>query len=266
MSGCGHRQKGLLAGLSSRLSLWGHVTTTRALVRIFFGLWLSMFCPSFALGQSTPATSENQLWPEGDVHVEFPSNLRLLTFAGVEQGVGYPYQQWYAAAALGYQFKPILRPHRINIDPDKEHYFLFGGGYEFLRTIQSGKVKNEDRITIDVTLNVRPLARLLLQNRNWVELRWIDGAYSTTYRNMSSGQGDFRIHGVRLSPYGAAEFFYDSQTGSWNQEWYTAGVQWPSERRFMLDTYYRREHCPTCTPQNWNVGGVTLNFFFGKWP
>lgn len=257
-----HRQTCLLAATSSRS--WGHVATKSASLGILLGLWLSMFCPPCSVGQSTIATTENQVWLEADVHVQFPSNLRLLTFAGVEQGVGYPYQQWYAAAALGYQFKPILRSHWTNIDPDKEHYFLFGGAYEFLRTTQSGRVKNEDRITIDVTLNVRPLARLLLQNRNWVELRWIDGAYSTTYRNLSSVQGDSRVHGVRLSPYGTAEFFYDSQTDSWNQEWYTAGVQWPSKRRFMLDTYYRREHCPTCTPQNWNVGGVTLNFFFEK--
>lgn len=55
------------------------------------------------------------------------------------------------AAALGYQFKPIRREHLENIDPEKEHYFLFGGGYEFLRTIQSGKMKDENRITIDVT-------------------------------------------------------------------------------------------------------------------
>jgi hypothetical protein len=32
----------------------------------------------------------------------------------------------------------------------------------------------------------------------------------------------------------------------------------------MIDAYYRREHCVTCNPTNWNVGGVTLNFFFGK--
>ena len=240
------------------------MTAKCALPGIFIGLCLSAFCPSRADGQASAATSENQVWPEGDVHVEFPSNFRLLTFVGVEQGVSDPYQQWYAAAAIGYQFKPILKPHWINIDPDKEHYFLFGGGYEFLRTTQSGIIKHENRFTIDLTLNVRPLARLLLQDRNWVELRWIDGTYSTTYRNMVFAQADFRVHGIRLSPYGAAEFFYDSPTGSWDQEWYTAGAQWPSESRFMLDTYYRREHCSTCIPQNWNVGGMTLNFFFGK--
>jgi len=240
------------------------MTAKSSLRGILFALWLPMFCCSYAAGQSTGAATENEAWPEADFHVEFPSHLRLLTFAGVEQAVGYPFQQWYAAAALEYQFKPILRPHWINIDPDKEHYLLFGGGYEFLRTTHSGQVSHEDRITMDATPGFRPLSRLLLRDRNWVEFRWIDGGYSTTYRNMVSAEGDARVHGVRFSPYGTAEIFYDGQKHSWDQEWYTAGVLWPYKRIFMLDTYYRRERCPTCTPQNWNAGGLTLHFFFGN--
>lgn len=213
-------------------------------------------------GQSTTATTENEVWLEADAHVQLPSHLRVLAFTGLEQGVGYPFQQWYVAAALGYQFKPILRPHRENIDPDKEHYFLFGGGYEFLRTTQSGQVTHENRITIDMTLSFRPFAKLLVRDRNWTELRWIDGTYSTTYRNMLSVEGDALFRGVRFSPYGTAEAFYDGSKHSWDQGWYTAGILGPYRRVFMLDTYYRRQHCPTCTPQNWNVGGMTLNFFF----
>ncbi len=180
----------------------------------------------------------------------------------LEQAAGYPFQQWYVAAGIGRQVKPILRPHWENIDPDKEHYLILGVGYEFLRTTQSGQVKHEDRITIDLTPSIRPLARLLLRDRNWVELRWIDGNYSTTYRNMVSGEVDFLVHDVRFTPYGTAEVFYDGPKHSWDQEWYTAGVQWPYKRVFMLETYYRREHCPSCTPENWNAGGITLHFFF----
>jgi hypothetical protein len=217
---------------------------------------------SSAVGQSPMVTTETQVWPEGDVHIQLPANWRILAFAGLEQGVGYPFQQWYAAAALGYQFKPILKPHIENIDPDKEHYFVFGGGYEFLRTVQSGEVHHEDRITIDGTPGFRLPGEFLVRDRNWIELRWIDGAYSTTYRNMLTVQRDFLLsNGVRFSPYGSAEVFYNGSKHSWNEEWYTAGIDWPYKRLLMLDTYYRRESCHGCVPANWNVGGVTLNFF-----
>jgi hypothetical protein len=228
------------------------------------GLILATILCTGTVAPASAQSTENEAWPEGDAHIQFPSHLRVLAFTGLEQAVGYPFQQWYAAAALGYQFKPILAPHWENIDPDKEHYLLFGGGYEFLRTSQSGDVKHENRITIDATLTFRVTPRYLVRDRNWTELRWIDGNYSTTYRNMLVLERDFRAHGVRFTPYGTAEVFYDSPKRSWDQEWYTAGVQFPYKRSFMLETYYRREHCATCTPENWNAGGITFHFFFAK--
>jgi hypothetical protein len=223
---------------------------------------LSIFGVSAAGQSSTTSSTENEAWPEADAHVQLPSNWRSLSFVGLEQAADYPFQQWYVASGIGRQIKPILTPHWENIDPDKEHYLLLGGGYEYLRTTNSGKLSHEDRLTFDMTPSFRPASRLLLRDRNWVELRWIDGNYSTTYRNLVAAEVDLRVHSVRFTPFGTAEFFYDSPKHSWDQEWYTAGVQVPYKRVFMLETYYRREHCPTCTPQNWNVGGATLNFFF----
>jgi hypothetical protein len=241
-----------------------YMTAKSALLGIFLGLSLSVICHSCAAGQSATSSTENEAWPEADAHVQLASNWRVLSFVGLEQAAGYPFQQWYVAAAIGRQIKPILRPHWENIDPDKEHYLLLGGGYEYLRTTHSGEVSNENRITFDVTPSLRPVSRLLLRDRNWTELRWINGTYSTTYRNMVVAEVDLRLHGIRFTPFGTAEFFYDSPKHSWDQEWYTGGVQLPYKRVFMLETYYRREHCATCTPQNWNAGGATLNFFFNN--
>jgi hypothetical protein len=231
------------------------------LVRILLGTFLIFIFPSRASSQTQTADAETQVWPELDVHIQLPSNLRILGFSGLEQGVDFPYQQWYVAAAVGYQFKPILREHLLNIDPDKEHYLVFGGGYEFLRTTQSGIVKHENRVTLDATPGFRLPADFLVRDRNWLELRWINGVYSTTYRNMLTVEHDFLFNGFRFSPYGSAEFFYNAAQHSWDTQWYTAGVEWPYKRLLMIDTYYRREHCDTCSPTNWNVGGVTLNFY-----
>ena len=219
---------------------------------------------SIAGGHSQAQTTQTEVWSELDAHIQLKSNLRVLAFSGLEQGVGYPFQQGYAAAALGYQFKPILKQHPRNIDPDKEHHFLFGGGYEFLRTVKSGKISHEDRITFDGTPGLRLPVGLLVRDRNWVECRWIDGAYSTTYRNMLSAEQTFLVHNLRFTPDGSVEVFYDGPSHSWNEEWYTAGIQWPYKHIWMLDTYYRRENCNNCVPGSWNAAGATLNFYFGN--
>jgi hypothetical protein len=115
-----------------------------------------------------------------------------------------------------------------------------------------------------LTLGFRPYGGLLLRDRSWVELRWIDGKYSTTYRNRPTAEHDFLVHGFRFTPYGAFEIFYDTSKSSWDQRWYIGGVQLPYKRLFMLDAYYRRENCPACDPANVNVAGMTLNFFFAN--
>ena len=231
------------------------------LFKMLLGMSVIFILCSRSASQSQTSQTETLVWPEVDGHLQLPSHLRVLAFAGFEQGVNYSFQQWYAAAALGYQLKPVLREHLRNIDPDKEHYFVFGGGYEFLRTIQSGRLIDENRITIDGTPGFRFPAQFLARDRNLVEFRWIDGAFSTTYRNMLIIQRDFLIHGFRFSPFGSAEVFYNGAQHSWNQEWYTGGIQWLYKSLLMIETYYRRESCAGCKPASWNVGGVTLHFF-----
>lgn len=234
------------------------------LCRTLIGLSLSLVSWLGATGQSSTSSTENEVWPEADAHVQLPSNWRVLSFVGLEQAVGYPFQQWYVAAGIGRRFKPILIPHWENIDPDKEHFLLLGVGYDYLRTTQSGKMFNENRVTLDLTPSFRPASRILLRDKNWIELRWINGSYSTTYRNQPSVEVDLLVHGIRFSPFGTVEFFYDSPKHSWDQEWYTGGVQFPCKRVFTLEIFYRREHCQSCTPENWNAGGITLHFFFNN--
>jgi Protein of unknown function (DUF2490) len=238
------------------------MTAKSALLAIVLGLSLSMIYQPRATGQSATPSTENEAWPEADAHVQLPSNWRVLSWIGGEKAAGYPFWQWYVGADIARQFKPILRPHWENIDPDKERYLVVDAGYQYLRTAHAGEQSHENRITFDMTPSLRPASNLFFRDRNRVELRWIDGNYSTTYRNLVAAEVDLRVHDIRFTPFGTVEFFYDSTKHSWDQEWYTGGLQLPYKRVFMLEIYYRHEHCPTCTPENWNVGGITLNFFF----
>jgi len=126
-----------------------------------------------------------------------PTNFRVFAFGGLQQGAGFPYQQQYLAAGLGCQFKPILKSHFENIDPDKEHHLVIGGGYEFFRTIQSGKTKDERRVIFEAIPGFRPSSRFLVRDTNRVEFRWVNGVYSTRYRNKLRVERDFLFHGLR---------------------------------------------------------------------
>jgi hypothetical protein len=251
------------------------MTAKPALLGVF--AWSLLAIPySRAVGQAADS-SVTQWSEEVDAHVQFASQWRVLSYVGgVQQNSqNYPFQQWYAAAGLGYQFKPISTPHTKNIDPDKEFYFLFGAGYTHLDTTSSGKIEN--RATIDATVGYMFPGDLLVRDRNWLELRWVNGNYSTTYRNLLMLEHEFRIHGLRVSPFGSVEAFYDGVShtaeqsyggakGSWNQWWYTVGAQLPYERQFAVQVLYRRKSCSTCAPENFNEWAISLHFFFDFTP
>lgn len=247
------------------------LTAKSALLGLLY--WSLLAIPySRAVGQAAASASVTQLNQEVDAHVQLASQWRVLSYVGgLQNGQNYPFQQWYAAAGLGYQFKPISTPHTQNIDPDKEFYFLFGAGYTHLDTTTSGKVEN--RATIDVTVGYIFPGDVLVRDRNWLELRWVNGNYSTTYRNLLTLEHEFRIHGLRVSPFGSVEAFYDGVShtaerssggakGSWNQWWYTVGVQLPFERQLMAQVFYRRQNCSTCAPEYTNEWAILLHFFF----
>ncbi|HEY6293938.1 MAG TPA: DUF2490 domain-containing protein [Terriglobia bacterium] len=226
-------------------------------------LWCVPLFISLCAGASAQTSNTaGEFWPEVDADTQLPSNLRLLLFEGLEKGQESQYQQLFVGGGLGYQLKPILRPHLINIDQDKEHYLVVGGGYEYLRTIQSGKATYENRLAVEAIPRYRPPAGFLLEDRNRAEFRWVNGQYSTRYRNQLTVERDFRAHNFRFTPYASAEAYYDGAKHSWNEEQYTGGIQFPYRRLLMLDTYYLRQDCTTCNPEHLNVAGLTLSFFF----
>ena len=236
------------------------MTPRKAVLRIVAGLSLVVSFWTRAAGQ-TPDTA-GEFWPILDVHTQLSSNLRLLVFGGLKKGEEFPYQQVDVGAGLGYRLKPILRTHSVNIDPEKEHHLTFGGGYGHLRTIQSGKPKYENRLALEATFRYRPPAGFLLEDRNRVEFRWVNGQYSTRYRNRLTVQRDLGVGQFRFTPYASAEAFYHGPSHSWKEEQYAAGVEWPYKRLLRLQTYYLRQNCTTCSPAHLNVAGLTLSLFF----
>jgi hypothetical protein len=130
-------------------------------------LFLAAFCTT-ARGQESTST---ELWPIVEAQTQLRPDLRLLMFGGLEQGEDVDYSQWNTGLGFGYQLKPILKSHLSNIDADKEHYLVFAAGYEYLRTTQPAKTKNEDRIVLEAISHFRPTSAFLLEDRNRVELR-----------------------------------------------------------------------------------------------
>jgi hypothetical protein len=137
-------------------------------------------------------------------------------------------------------------------------------GYEYLRTTQNDQTKSENRIIIQATPRYIPGAGFLLTDRNRIEFRWVNGSYDARYRNKLTLDRHLRLKKLGFTPYASGELFYDRNHHSWNENQYAFGVQMPYKRHLMLDTYYLRQNCTTCSQDPLNVFGLTLNLYFGR--
>lgn len=213
-----------------------------------------------AAGAQLPSTA-GQNWFVGNVWIQLPHHLRILAAGELNAGTNYSYQQWTAGAGLAYQWKRVSElTHLVNINSDKESRLVFASGYEYLWTEQEGSTSVEDRLLLVATPRYRPFGRWLIEDRNRVEFRWVDGDYETRYRNRLAVERDLLVGSFRFTPYVSAEFFYSFGNNSWDEQQYAVGIQWPFRRVFMVETYYLYQHT-TKAPTGTNVFGLSMNFY-----
>jgi hypothetical protein len=195
--------------------------------------------------------------------IELFPRTRIETWGELQHGVNFSFQRWRAGALLDRRMKPILKPHRVDIDEDNEHYLEFGSGYEYLHTVQNGSKRIENRIIAQVTPRVL-FKGLLLSDRHRAEFRWVNGVYDFRYRNKVVIGDRLQARSFRFTPYASGELYYDRNHHSWNQNQYGLGVQFPYKKRWMLDTYLLHQNCTTCSQNSVNMLGATLNFYFRR--
>jgi len=208
-------------------------------------------------------TTAGEFWPEVSARYQWPSSFSQTLYTQIQNEEGYVSRQWNIGTDLSYQAKPITRPHLVNIDPSREHTYDVGVGYEYLDTQGDEPASYENRLKAQATARFRPGKAVLVEDRNRFEFRWVNGRYSSRYRNRLLVEADLQHRGFRYSPYLSAEVFYDWARDAWNEQQYTVGVQWPHNRAWVLDTYYMRQNCTTCDTPHLNIAGVTLGIFFG---
>ena len=233
--------------------------TARAVVSVVAVLAMALSTPAIAQDSSTAGA----FWPKLSLRYQWPSKLSQTLYAQIKNEESNETEQLGVGTDLNYQAKAIRRPHLRNVDPSKEHAYVVGIGYEYLDTRADGTPKYENRLKAQATGRHRPGDAFLIEDRNLFEFRWVEGEYSSRYRNRLRLEVDLHHGSFRYSPYVTAEVFYSWATDSWNEQRYSVGIQWPYKQKWLLDTYYLRQNCTTCNPAHLDVAGLALSFFFG---
>lgn len=99
----------------------------------------------------------------------------------------------------------------------------------------------DEELGVHLDLTLTPILRRRLASADWVDLRDLDGEFSTRFRYRLGAEREFTVGGVTLVPYAQAEVFYDTRFGAWNRQLYQAGVELEITKHWRIEPYYARE-------------------------
>lgn len=216
----------------------------------------------YAFGQTSSAAKE--VWPAVRANFDVGPRIRSQVFFERHDGEDVSLSQWKVGTILSYRMRRMLERHRDENDHENHYNLVAGGGYEFVETEQPSGTKREHRLMAQATPKYMPGGGVLVQNRSRAEFRWVDGVYNFRYRNKLTVDRPLKVNTFRFSPYASGELFWDRNHHAWNENQYAFGVQLPYKKLIMLDTYYLRQNCTTCSQDPVSVFGVSLNFYFKR--
>src|SRR6476620_372270 len=165
---------------------------------------LPYFDATTATGQVPPQETVWEARPKVVSAIDLLPRTRLETWIELQEGLDFSFHRWRTGGLISRRMKPISNLRLRDIDENKNHFLVAAGGYEYLHTIDQGKLTIENRIIAQVTPQI-VLAGLTLGNRNRSEFRWLNGDYDFRYRNRLTLTRQSQLHTFRFAPYGYAE-------------------------------------------------------------
>jgi len=226
--------------------------------RRIFGRWILLAC--FAC---LPVHAQDtQFLPEIDAHLTFNSCVRGYLQAKDDREGGDP-TQFTFGPSIEFYLKPLIKLKSVtafDLDDAKSRPLALESGY---RIIIAPNTPNENRLQEAATFRFPLFTRILLSDRNRVDLDWKNGSFTWRYRNKLTLERTFAIRAYHFIPYVAAEPFCESQYNKWSTTDLYAGSLFPVGKHVEFNLYYEFENDTGKKPnrQNYYVG-LALYLYF----
>ena len=235
--------------------------STSSLVFLLVASPLCLLSSRTALSQES---ARSQFWPELDVFYRLDSQWRLFALTSITREREIQYTDWQIGAHLEFSFYPLPPLMKVMAtDFERFRAFQFRVGYTYARAVggNSGDYQ-EHRGIVEASVRIPVTELLLLSDKNRVDLRGVNGSFSSRYRNRIRVERQTETDFVTLNPFLSAEFFYDSRYETWSRQLYSAGIEWTLSGGTLLETSYQRQTDSQPSTSAVNALGLTVSVFY----
>ncbi len=211
--------------------------------------------------------TENQLWPEADVFVNFNQNTRLFLMvtgtrieeAGNTDGTFGAHFDFFTSPL----FRKRLEKIATRADTARRKFLLLRAGYLYSKASKRNPTPfTEHTPTVELTHRYFLSKQLLFTARSREDFRFLDGVFTPRFRQRLKLERTFPFKRTALTPYGHAEAFYDPRYKVFHRFRYSFGAEWELNKHFVLEAYYVRQRDNRSSMRFLNAAGLNAQFYF----
>jgi hypothetical protein len=213
------------------------------------------------LGGTARADDPWEFWPELDLYKQHSPVIRYYFVAAYARGKESEFRTLDAAGYVDITVGPKLPRSRQKADWQTKKYFWARIGYDHIFKAE-GETNAAPEYRGIVALHARHYlpAAIFVEGRARVDLRWIEGQFSTRYRLRIEVNRDFNVLSHVVTPYFQAEGFYDTRYDGWARELYQVGAEIAVTRHFRVEPSVARQ-----VDKLPNPSGLWAAAFVARW-
>lgn len=205
--------------------------------------------------------------PEMNAFLKLSEHTRLFFVGSVAQDLAEPLTSGVLGAHVDVTLMPILRRGLRVGEWERDRYLWLRFGYLLGWEVDDREDESKGGISehvgiVEVTARLSLPADVWLVSRGRVDLRDLDGEFSTRVRYRLGIEREFTVGGVPLVPYVQAEILYDTRFGAWNRQVYQAGVEIEISKHWRIEPYYARQEDQRSSTSHLNSIGLVLKTYW----
>jgi len=238
---------------------WGPTT------RLFgCAFWIALLIMSFGTSARAQSNQSNQAWPEISTFVKLNDRMRFYFLATTVKE-----SRDSTEGEFGPNFDFYLKPLRklsvlswLPQDESKKKLLLVRIGYRYIVPF-TGEDPVEHRGVVEATTRYPLVHRLLLSDRNRMDLRSKGGEFSWRFRNRLTVETEFSLGCVKLNPYARGEIYYDSNYGKVSRNSLIFGSAFPITKHIEFESNFEHQNdSGGSSNRTVNVLAIIVNLYF----
>jgi hypothetical protein len=207
---------------------------------------------------------QKQIWPEMDIYYRFSERFRLYSqITGTKSNSEF--SDGTAGIYLDFFAKPWLNARRNDTqlgDSTQGYYWWFRMGYSYSASPPSDKKKDVNILETETNNSFFLPAKLVLESRNRLDWRWVNGDFQPVYRPRIKFLRNFKTEYLTFNAYLWSEYFFYLNDNSQDRFRLALGSEIKVLKSLDFEIYFMHQFQNQPSVEPLHAVGLIMDLYF----